>query len=593
MSVANPDLIVEARNIGRSFGHRTALSGIDFTVTRGQVFGLVGADGAGKTTLLQILAAILDPDVGQCTVMGFDTKRQSESITSQIGYMAQGFTLYDRLTVAENIVFSARIRGIGGEKYTERRQRLLDMAGLDEFLDRREGQLSGGMRKKLALCTNLIHQPPLLLLDEPSLGVDPLSRSELWKMLHRFQREGTTIIFSTSYLEEAEYCDHVALLVDGRMIAVATPGELRARASGSVFQLASDKTAEAFGTLRNHAEVIGTQRRHEGIRFQLSSERRLSAELVRELETLGKLDPVEPTIEDAFVVVSSSGGQPAGGENELLPSHSGVTPQAKSEEAEPVEVRGLTRKFGNFVAVDDVSLDIRQGEILGLLGPNGAGKTTLIRLLCGLLPPTRGEARVAGFDPAREPKRVRERIGYMSQRFSLYHDLTVKENMWFFARAYGMSRAQARAAFDWASAMTGLRELQYEVVRHLSGALRQRLALACSVLHRPSVLFLDEPTSGVDPLSRYRFWNLISNLASQGVTIIVSTHYLAEAAYCDRLGLMHEGRLIALGDLQSLRAGLNVRIGTSIEAVFIAYIEKARREAQAAFASASAEGGGT
>lgn len=575
MSHPRSNAIIEARGLGRSYGGRRVLYGINLDVARGQVFALVGADGAGKTTLLQMLAAILDPSEGQCRVMGFDTKREASAITSRIGYMAQGFTLYDRLTVAENISFSADVRGLSGHEYTERRQRLLQMAGLTQFIDRREGQLSGGMRKKLALCTNLVHQPRLLLLDEPSLGVDPLSRNELWKMLREFQREGTTIVFSTSYMEEAESCDRVAFLDQGKLIVVAAPGELRSKATGAVFLLNTDRPADAYNVLQLHPLVIGTQWRSGGVRFQLRSAEGLPAELAGKLEPLGKVGPAEPTIEDAFVILREPGLEPASALLATGAAQTGTRAITRPAPANPIIARGLTRRFGTFLAVDNVSLKVRSGEVLGLLGPNGAGKTTLVKLLCGLLSPSEGEARVAGLDPGRDPRGVRSKIGYMSQKFSLYPDLTVGENMRFFARAHGMPRDSAQAAVSWAAAMTGLEGYEHERVQNLSGAVRQRLALGCSVLHRPTVLFLDEPTSGVDPLSRYRFWHLVNELAGQGTTIIVTTHYLAEAAYCHRLGLMHEGRLIALGDLTTLQAALGEAVSDDIEDVFIAYIKKA------------------
>lgn len=567
------ELSIKATNVGRRFGRRQVLSAIDLAVASNEICGLVGADGAGKTTLLQILAAILDPSDGQCRVMNLDTKQDAAKITSRIGYMAQGFTLYERLTVAENIDFSARVRGITGRTFEQRKGRLLEMAGLTRFVDRREGQLSGGMRKKLALCTNLIHQPPLLLLDEPSLGVDPLSRSELWKMLKEFRSEGTTIVFSTSYMEEAETCDQVVLLDEGHVIAGGTPKTLRNEAEGSVFLVQTDAPADALNLLQSRSEVVGTQWQSEGIRFQLASDRALPEILTAQLASLGTLRSIEPAIEDAFVIIRqrSSKTTPTMTTSAAAPSTRMV--KSQSVTAHAVTAHGLTRRFGDFVAVDDVSLEIKPGEVLGLLGPNGAGKTTLIRLLCGLLSPSGGEARVAGFDPDRQSRQVRANIGYMSQKFSLYFDLTVAENLWFFARIYDLPRDNAEAAVTWASTITGLAGFEHESVQDLSAAVRQRLALACSVLHQPSVVFLDEPTSGVDPLSRYRFWRLINELASQGTSIIVSTHYLPEAAYCHRLGLMHEGRLIALGDLAGLRTDLDQPTAT-VEDVFIAYMQR-------------------
>jgi ABC-2 type transport system ATP-binding protein len=570
--------VIAAQGVGRRFGRRQALSGIDLRVARGEIVGLLGPDGAGKTTLLQILAAILDPSEGHCRVLGFDTVRQAAAVTAQIGYMAQGFTLYGRLTVDENLAFAARVRGVGDAVFAERRRRLLAMAGLLPFGERPEDKLSGGMRKKLALCANLIHQPPLLLLDEPSLGVDPLSRRELWHILQGFRRQGATIVFSTSYMEEAEHCDRVAMLDGGRLIALASPTELRARGANAVFRIRSQHPARADAALRAAPSVRGVQWRADEIRFQLQPGQELPTPLRTELGGLGALEPATPSLEDVFVLLAS--GEPVSDSAE--PSRPPPVQAVVPDGAGPaIDCDRLTRRFGGFLAVDAVSLSVRRGEILGLLGPNGAGKTTLIRMLCGLLPPSEGRARVAGVDVAAEPQRLRQRIGYMSQRFSLYPDLTVGENLAFFASAYGLRRHEARGVIAWAAAMTGLSGLEQDDVRSLSGALRQRLALACAVLHRPQVLFLDEPTSGVDPLSRYRFWHLVHRLADIGMAVLVSTHYPEEARYCHGLGFMAEGRLIAAGAYPALRAEL-ADIEDSVEAVFIAFIERDRARQAAA-----------
>jgi ABC-2 type transport system ATP-binding protein len=577
--------VIEAQGIGRRFGQRSALSGVDLRVAPGEIMGLLGPDGAGKTTLLQILAAILDPSEGRCRVLGFDTVREAAAVTARIGYMAQGFTLYGRLTVDENLAFAARVRGVPAAAFGERRRRLLAMAGLLPSGERPEEKLSGGMRKKLALCTNLIHEPPLLLLDEPSLGVDPISRRELWHILHDFRRQGATILFSTSYMDEAEHCDRVAMLDGGRLIALASPADLRARGANAVFRIRSEHPTDVEAALRAAPSVRGVQWRADEIRFQLQPGRELPAELRAELGRLGELEPASPSIEDVFASLASAEPVSDSAEPARPPPAQASPPPGEAGPA--IDCDRLTRRFGPFLAVDGVSLSVRPGEIFGLLGPNGAGKTTLIRMLCGLLPPSEGSARVAGVDVGAEPRRLRQRIGYMSQRFSLYPDLTVAENLAFFASAYGLRRREARAARGWAAAMTGLAGLEEDDVQSLSGALRQRLALACAVLHRPQVLFLDEPTSGVDPLSRYRFWHLVHRLADAGMAVLVSTHYPEEARYCHGLGFMAEGRLIAAGAYPALRAGLTPEVEDSVEAVFIAFIERDR-----ARRAASGAGGG-
>jgi ABC-2 type transport system ATP-binding protein len=489
--------VIDLRELGRRYRSRWAIRGVSLTVNRGETVGIVGPDGAGKSTLLQMCAAILDPTEGSCRVLGFDTVRQSKAVTSRIGYMSQGFTLYDRLSAEENLRFSAQIRAVTGDTYTARRAALLEMAGIEPFMDRLAGRLSGGMRKKLSLCTNLIHEPELLLLDEPGLGVDPLSRQQLWSMLDKFRRQGIAILVATSYMDEAERCDRVLLLREGSALLTDRPGAVRATEAGRVFEAASDG---------------------------------------REREALEQAEPLPRT-----------GG---------------------------IRAENVTVEFGRFRAVDKVSIDAGPGALLALVGPNGAGKTTLIRAFCGLVPISGGVAWIAGDRVKPAAPDQRQRVGYMSQRFSLYRDLTFGENLAFFASAYGLNRTAARGAIQWAKAMTELTDEQSDTpVAAMSGATRQRLALACSILHRPSVLFLDEPTSGVDPVSRYRFWRLIRILAGAGMVVVVTTHYLDEAAYCDRIGLMHQGRLIALGSLDELRQLTDTGPDATIEKVFVTAIQ--------------------
>lgn len=561
--------VIEADGLGRRFGGRSVLQDVGFRVGAGEVFGVVGPDGAGKTTLLQMVAAILRPTEGACRVLGEDVRKRPDRVQARVGYMSQGFSLYDRLTVAENLAFAAAIRDVPKEAFAPRKAKLLAMAGLERFQTRREGALSGGMRKKLALCANLIHEPPLLILDEPSLGVDPLSRRELWRILDTARGEGRSILFATSYMDEADASDRVLLLRDGRPLAMGAPAELRGMARGRVYSVRTPDPAAAEAALLTSPEVLSFQRRSaEEVRVQLRAADRPPA--------LGlpcrELKPVEPTMEDVFTVAASGDG-PA---DALQPEPVRI---ARSQVL--VAAEHVTRRFGDFVAVSDVTVAVKAGEVLGLLGPNGAGKTTLIRILCGLLAPSEGSARVAGFDVARQSEQVRSSIGYVSQKVSLFTDLTAGENLTFFARAYGVPGAEMKARIRWACDRAGFPTTDQGLVRNLSSALRQRLALACAIVHRPKVLFLDEPTSGVDPLSRFRFWRLISALASEGVAVIVSTHYLEEATYCDRLGLMMDGRMIALGTLAALNAELGLA-EARVEDVFLGFIARARGEARAA-----------
>ena len=563
-----PTPLIQADGLGRSFKGRKVLGDVSLEVMPGEVVGIVGPDGAGKSTLLQILAAILRPTVGECRVLGEDVRRRADRVQAQVGYMSQGFSLYDRLTVAENIAFAAAIRDVPPGDYEQRKQALLGMAGLDRFQSRREGALSGGMRKKLALCANLIHQPPLLILDEPSLGVDPLSRRELWQMLEKSRQEGRSVVFATSYMDEADASDRVLLLRDGRPLAMGSPAELRELARGRVYSLTTRDAAALERRLALTPHVLSFQKQTpERYRLQCTAP---GGPSLPEAESVA---PAEPSMEDVFTIASSQ--DPTDSPLAVLPDVG-----TRSDKL-LISAESVTRRFGGFVALDDVTIEVRAGEVLGLLGPNGAGKTTLIRILCGLLPPSSGSARVAGLDVARESDLVRARIGYVSQRFSLFTDLTPQENLQFFARSYGVQRRELAERIAWASARAGLPERMEGLVRDLSGAVRQRLALACAIMHRPEVLFLDEPTSGVDPLSRFRFWRLISTLAAEGVAIIVSTHYLEEATYCDRLALMDNGRMVAIGTLPELRTELGLG-DARVEDVFLGFIARARSEARAA-----------
>jgi ABC-2 type transport system ATP-binding protein len=560
--------VIEADRLGRRFGGRTVLQEVTFQLQPGEVFGVVGPDGAGKTTLLQMLAAILRPSLGSCRVLGEDVRKHADRVQARVGYMSQGFSLYDRLTVAENIAFAAAVRDVPRAAFAARKAKLLAMAGLERFQDRREGQLSGGMRKKLALCANLIHEPPLLILDEPSLGVDPLSRRELWRILDAARMEGRSIVFATSYMDEADASDRVLLLRDGRPLALGAPSELRETARAHVYSVRTSTPEAAEAALAKLPDVLSFQRRSaDEVRVQLRS--------AGDPPDIGlhcrELKPVEPTMEDVFTVASADDAPRA-----ALP----VAERSSSHEV-LVDAGRVTRRFGDFVAVDDVTVAVKAGEVLGLLGPNGAGKTTLIRILCGLLAPSEGQARVAGFDVARQSEQVRASIGYVSQRFSLFTDLTAQENLTFFARSYGVPAREMKARIGWACERAGFSATDTGLVRDLSSAVRQRLALACAIVHRPKVLFLDEPTSGVDPLSRFRFWRLISALAGEGVAVIVSTHYLEEATYCDQLGLMMDGRMIALGTLQALKTELGLK-DARVEDVFLGFIARERGRAKAA-----------
>jgi ABC-2 type transport system ATP-binding protein len=569
--------VITARQLGRRFRERRAVREIELTVTAGEMVGIVGPDGAGKTTLLQIFAAILDPTEGDCQVLGHDVRREAKRIAARIGYMTQAFTLYDRLSVEENLVLAARLRAVPMPTlFAERRKRLLEMAGLESFAARPAGQLSGGMRKKLSLCTNLIHEPELLILDEPGLGVDPLSRRQLWQMLEQFRERGTTVVVATSYMDEADRCDRVLLLDAGREVALDTPANVRKGMEGRVFEIPGRDSIRLGRELELQPGPRAIQVLPDRVRFQMPRGASVSAWPLG--ITGAAVRPAAPTLEDVLAqhAAGTAPGEPL---SAAVVEAGGI--ESGNAGAGIVTTR-LSVEFGTFRAVDDVSLAVERGQMLALLGPNGAGKTTFIRALCGLVPIARGSGAVAGLSVTGDAQRLRQRIGYMSQRFSLYTDLTASENLAFFASAYGLGGAEARERIAWSCAHTAFDPRAPMFVASLSGAERQRLALACSILHQPAVLFLDEPTSGVDPVARYRFWRLIRSLAAGGMTILVTTHYLDEAAYCDRIGLMHRGRLVAAGSLVELRETFAGGGEAGVETIFLAALERARHEELAA-----------
>lgn len=557
-TAAPSDTVVRCSALARRFDRRNVVEGVTLAIARGEVFGLIGSDGAGKTTLLQMLAGILAPTAGEGEVLGLDLRRQACKVAARIGYMSQIFSLYGRLTVEENLDFFAELHRVPSSAKAERAARLLEFAGLSSNRQRLARDLSGGMQKKLALCCALVHDPPLLLLDEPSTGVDPVSRREFWNILYRTLSRGTTIVVSTPYMDEAERCSHVALMHAGKVIALDAPARLRAQLPGHILEFQATLQRAALRALQaampvSHPYVVG-----ERIRIHTVAP---EPPLTEALTSVGivptVMRKVQPSLEDVFVDALGS----------ITPIRAEQEAPAPSEERNgiAVEARELTVKFGAFTAVDRVSLQVRRGEIFGFLGPNGSGKTTTIRVLCGLLAPSAGEASVAGRSVARDPGGVKARIGYMSQRFSLYDDLTVDENIGFYAGAYGVRGERLDRRRDWALGLAGLNGHERTLTRALSGGVKQRLALACAVLHEPEVLFLDEPTAGVDPLARRRFWALIAQMSERGVTVFVTTHYMDEAEHCHTLALLYSGRLIALGSPAQLRAGM--RAGDMLEIV--------------------------
>jgi ABC-2 type transport system ATP-binding protein len=549
------DAAIVAQNLCREFGGLKAVDHLNIQVASGEIYGLVGPDGAGKTTTLRMLASILDPSAGRCRVAGFDVQAHPEAVKDNIAYMSQRFALYFDLTVAENIEFYADLYGVPRKGRQQRMDELLGFSGMRQFKGRRAGQLSGGMKQKLQLVCALIHTPKVLLLDEPTNGVDPVSRRDFWRVLYRLLRQGVAILVTTAYMDEAERCHRVGLMHEGRLLVDGTPLQVREQLSDRILAVHTDRPRTAAPLLRQSlgsASVFGTSV-HLFCGDPIAAEGEVRRILGAAGIPLAKVEQIAPSLEDVFIdMVNAAGASPLDSQEAAAPDLRAQAPH----EGPAVTVDALTRRFGTFTAVDNVSFEVAPGEIFGFLGPNGAGKSTTIRMLCGLLAPSAGQGTVAGFDINAEAEKIKQHIGYMSQKFSLYDDLTVEENIAFYGGIYGLSDRRLQERTQWAVEMAGLGERRRSPTRLLAGGWKQRLALACAILHEPPIVFLDEPTSGVDPVSRRRFWDLIYAMADQGVTVFVTTHYMEEAEYCGRLALIYRGRLIAMGTPVELKGGL-------------------------------------
>ncbi|MDO8606459.1 MAG: ATP-binding cassette domain-containing protein [Phaeospirillum sp.] len=565
------DTLSVIRGVTKRFGETTALDDVSATIAAGRITGLVGADGAGKTTLVRLLAGLLLPDHGQITVCGHDSVTATDGLHAAIGYMPQRFGLYEDLSVAENLSLYAELRGLAPSSHRATFEHLLDFSGLTGFETRLAGRLSGGMKQKLGLACALIATPRLLLLDEPSVGVDPVSRRELWRMVHGLAEDGVGVLWSTAYLDEAERCHSVLLLDQGRLLRDGDPAAMTRHFEGRSFVVRgmTDKRATQSAA-RARADVTDALIQGAGVRLVMVENAAPPLASTLTDSPGATVKPAPPRFEDAFVALLEHRDaaipplptwRPRGG--------GGIT----------VEARGLTRRFGDFVAVDRVDFTMAAGEILGLLGPNGAGKSTTFRMLCGLLPPSAGEARTAGIDLARAAPEARQRLGYMSQKFSLYPDLSVRQNLNFFAGVYGLAGPRRRDAIARMIEVFGLGRMVDRNAGGLPLGFKQRLALAAAIMHGPDILFLDEPTSGVDPLVRREFWGHINAMAAEGVSVLVTTHFLDEAEYCDRIGIIHRGRMIALDAPDAIKAG--IRSATlpdpSLEDAFVALVERADR----------------
>lgn len=576
-ALESADPALEVHSVHKCFqdGRRQiqALTGATLRAMPAQVTGLIGPDGAGKTTLMRLVAGLLRPDAGSIRVLGHDAVTEPLTVQASVGYMPQRFGLYEDLTVAENLDLYADLQGVPRALRPERYTQLLHMTGLGEFTGRLAGRLSGGMKQKLGLACTLVHPPELLLLDEPTVGVDPVSRRELWDIVyHLVETGGMSVLLSTAYLDEAERCAEVALLHEGRVLGQDTPQSFSSGLEGRTWRARRSEGLRRHLQieLQRHEQVVDAIIDRDGVRVILSAHNPPPTIAGTHWESQS------PRFEDAFV--ERLARERHGVEQHLVPTLS----QGAHERGAIISVRGLTRRFGEFYAVRGIDFDVQRGEIFGLLGANGAGKSTTFRMLCGLLPPSDGQLAVAGVNLRRAAAAARTHIGYMAQHFSLYGHLSVRQNLQFFARVYGLRGKRQRERLNWAIGEFDLHQQLDSASTDLPLGFKQRLAMACALMHEPDILFLDEPTSGVDPLERRAFWSRINALADNGVTIMVTTHFMEEAEYCDRLVIMAQGSILMTDSPQAIRAHAATpqHPAPSMEEAFITLINEGVRDAR-------------
>src|ERR1700739_1859056 len=544
---------IDVRDLRKRYGTLEAVRGISFSVQRGEILGLMGADGAGKTTTFQILAGVMEATRGSAEIFG----KPAREARARTGYLTQAFSLYLDLSVAENIRYIGELRHVPPEEITARGDRYLRMFDMDRFANRLAGQLSGGMKQKLALVCALVSEPDVLLLDEPTTGVDPVSRREFWDTLAHLAGQGLTVLVATPYLDEAERCHRIAFIHLGEIQQIGTPDEFRASLGAKRIELRTPDLRRTLRVLSQAAEfesdISDVQR--FGDRLDLLSPsldaalKKVEAKLRAEGIAIDSARVDEPTLENTFVARLGSLSQEMRG----TPFPARRDHRAKRGQL-AIDAQNLKKQFGTFTAVNGVSLQVRYGEIYGLLGANGAGKTTTIKMLCGLLEATTGKMQLAGEQGALRSTEVRQQIGYMAQKFSLYDDLSIAENLDFFGGVYGVPAEELKDKERWVLEFSGLEGKEQQVTGSLPGGWKQRVAFGSAIMHEPGIVFLDEPTSGVDPLARRAFWMMINRLADAGTAGLVTTHYLEEAEQCNRLGLMVAGELLVEGTPSEIKA---------------------------------------
>lgn len=532
--------ILSVKNLTKEFSKQKALNNISFEIQPNKITGVVGPDGAGKTTLLRILSGLLTFQANEVQLMDLDLESNIQTIQEQIGYMPQKFGLYEDLTVEENLRLFANLQSIPLENLQNRIDELLQFTSLYDFKNFLANNLSGGMKQKLGLASALIKKPKILLLDEPGVGVDPISRKELWSMVENLTKENVTVLWSTAYLDEAELCDEVILLNEGDILFFGNPDILKNKMADKVFDIVGD--------IKDKRKTLQLALQYDYIKDGLILGNNIKI-ITDESKQLPPLEDIKasnceykksiPTFEDGFM-------------NILKADFNGISKLAEqiefinTDEENIIEVKNLTKKFGDFTATDNISFNIKKGQIFGFLGPNGAGKSTTFKMLCGLLKPTSGEAKVLGYNFMESSLKARWKIGYMSQKFSLYSDISVYENLKFYAGIYGLIGEKKKIKINNMLKIFELSKFKNKQAKDLPLGFKQRLSLACAIMHDPAVLFLDEPTSGVDPVTRREFWNHIYAMVQKGMTIMVTTHFMQEAEYCDEIALIYKGKAIAI-----------------------------------------------
>lgn len=562
--------IISASNLEKTFSDNTnAIKKINFSIFSGKITGIVGPDGAGKTTLIRMLTGLLAPTFGELKVLNYNMPNTSSDFLQQIGYMPQKFGLYEDLTVYENLKLYSDLQNI--ENSNSRIDELLTFTSLKKFQDRLAGKLSGGMKQKLGLACALIKKPKLLLLDEPGVGVDPISRIELWEIVQKLLEDDIAVVWSTSYLDEAQNCDEVILLNEGNCLYQGTPQNLKKNMKDRVFLISGIflQKRETLTKILEQDEILDAVLVGSKIRINLKKNTTLSKEFIYKLGENVKIEAIEPIFEDCFVDIL----------NIKTKAHSQLVENMKNIEKSSlklIEAKSLTKKFGNFVATDNIDFEIGNGEIFGFLGPNGAGKSTTFKMLCGLLTPTFGTAKVLGEDLYKSNSNIKNSIGYMAQKFSLYGNLKIKDNLDFFSGIYGLKNKNREEKIEEMIEIFDFKNYLHLNANSLPLGIKQRLSLACSVMHEPKVLFLDEPTSGVDPITRKEFWTHINGMVKKGVSIMVTTHFMDEAEYCDKIMLIYKGKNIASGTPDELKA--LVGPNASMQDAFITLVKKYDKE---------------